>query len=162
MMQQFAFHVQQRLVKKPCTINFFHSTLPDGNYICFHPKSLFGQGKEGPISEKVKNIAAQLNTSFNFLWVDIDIFLKYTPYSLLPSAPIRLQSGAPNTPFTKFLKHALLHHPSKVIRSLRHGKDKTTAPSFFFAFWVSHYAIKPYFTVCPFCFHFTLIVILFL
>ena len=146
-MQQFAYHLQRRLSEKPSTINYFHSTIPDTRYVCFHPKSLFGQGKDGPIAKKVAEIAKQLRVSYKVLSDDITHFLQFAPYSLPPSAPIRLLTNAPVTPFTTFLKPALLRHPPQVIHSLRHGKDKITAPSFFFSFWVSHYTIRPYFAV---------------
>jgi hypothetical protein len=144
-MEQFAFHVQRRLVKMPSTVNYFHSTLAKRSYTWFHPKTLFG--RDGPVHDEVARLGVEFNAPFNLLWADVDVFLKFAPYALQPSAPIRLLSGAPNSPFSVFLKHALQHHAPQVVRSLRHGSDKITAPSFLVAFWISQFAVKPYFTV---------------
>ena len=109
----------------------------DSCYVCFHPKSLFWQGKDDPIAEKVAKITKQLHASPKVLLGDIKHFLQFTPYSLSPSALIHLLTNPPITLFTTFLKPALLCHPPQVIHSLQHSNNKITAPSFFFLFWVS-------------------------
>jgi len=144
-MEQFAYHVQRRLLRMPSTVNFFHSALSNRSYPWFHSRTLFG--REGLLQDQVKLLADEYSAPLDTLWNDASVFLKYAPYALLPSAPIRLQTGAPNTPFTLFLKQALSHHPPQVVRSLRRGSDKITATSFFVSFWISQYAIRPYFEV---------------
>jgi hypothetical protein len=144
-MMQFAFHVQRRLLDKPSTVNFFHSTLPDKSYDWFQPKSLL----TGIALDKAqaKRLADELKADPNALIRDAHDFTLTAPYGLNLGADIFLQHGAPNTSFTKFLKTAIHHHEPKVITSLRKGSDKMTGPSFYVAYWISKYVISRYFDV---------------
>ncbi len=145
-MEQFAFHVQRRLVNKPSTVNYFHSTLPDTSYEWFQPKSLFGTSSSLD-KHQMESLAAELKADVSTLMGDAEDFKKSAPYALAANAPIILQHGAPKTPFTEFLQTALIHHEPTVVTSLRKGLDKMTGPSFFVAFWISKYAISRYFDV---------------
>jgi hypothetical protein len=144
-MEQFALHVQRRLLDKPSTINFFHSTLPEKSCERFHPKSLFA-GTDLD-KQQMKHLADELKADIKVLIRDAKDFTDTAPYGLSPGATIFIQHGAPRTPFTKFLRTALFHHEPKVVTSLRKGGDKMTAPSFYVAYWISKYIISRYFDV---------------
>jgi hypothetical protein len=144
-MVQFALHVRRRLVDKPSTINFFHSTLPETSYEWFQPKSLFAATALD--KTQMNNLADELKADVDSLLCDAEDFQNTAPYGLNHGAPIYLQHGAPKTPFTKFLQTALHHHEPKVVTSLRKGGDKMTAPSFYVAYWISKYILSRYFDV---------------
>jgi len=144
-MAQFAYHVQRRLIFMPATTTYYHSLIPDSLYKWFHPKVLMT--RDGISKTEITRLATELRADPTKCIKHAEIFIKYAPYGLSGSATIRLLPGMPGSDFSVFLHAAIFHHPSNVVRSLRHGSDQITASSFFASFWVSKYTIEPYFNV---------------
>lgn len=144
-MTQFTRHVIHRATIMPSSLNYYHGMLPKKKYEIFKPRSLFN----GPDinATRLAAIASEFGADAESLRKDAQAFLDHVPAKTPVGKTVKLHGRPPDTPFMDFLRKAIKAHPPDVMNSLRKGQSQFTAASFFFAHWVSQFAIKPYFDV---------------